>query len=153
MDDIWDFMRILSKATRIMKSKGQRPYSSTRAVRVFWHFLPEIEYILVTLNWPKIWALTLDFWLKEGQRSFSSTCNIRVFFLNLSTGALVVKRFKISDTYKFGTDSRTGIAFLGSKLRGTLVFCLVSNCIPKSFGLSRLAHWKFDDLVPTQPFH
>ena len=27
-----------------MKSKGQRPFSSTRAVRVFWHFLPEIKY-------------------------------------------------------------------------------------------------------------
>ena len=31
-------------STRIMKSKGQRPYSSTHAVRVFGHFLPEIEY-------------------------------------------------------------------------------------------------------------
>ena len=38
--------------TRIMKSKGQRPFSSTRAVRVFWHFLPEIEY-WGPLNSPK----------------------------------------------------------------------------------------------------
>ena len=30
--------------TRIMKSMGQRPFSSTRAIRVFWHFLPKIEY-------------------------------------------------------------------------------------------------------------
>ena len=32
--------------TRIMISKGQRPFSSTRAVRVFWHFLSKIEYML-----------------------------------------------------------------------------------------------------------
>ena len=31
-------------ATCILKNKGQRPFSSTRAVRVFWHFLPKIEY-------------------------------------------------------------------------------------------------------------
>ena len=37
--------------TRIMKSKGQRPFSSTRAIRVFWHFLPKIEY-WVTLRRP-----------------------------------------------------------------------------------------------------
>ena len=37
--------------TRIMISKGQRPFFSTRAVRVFWHFLSKIEY-LVTLNRP-----------------------------------------------------------------------------------------------------
>ena len=38
-------------STRIMISKGQRPFSSTRAVRVFWHFLSKIEY-WVTLNRP-----------------------------------------------------------------------------------------------------
>ena len=34
--------------TRIMISKGQRPFSSTRAVRVFWHFLSKK---LSTLYW------------------------------------------------------------------------------------------------------
>ena len=34
-----------------MKSKGQRPFSSTHAIRVFWHFLPKIEY-WVTLGRP-----------------------------------------------------------------------------------------------------
>ena len=37
--------------TRIMISRGQRPFSSTRALRVFWHFLPKIKY-WVTLRWP-----------------------------------------------------------------------------------------------------
>ena len=37
--------------TRIMKFKGQIPFSSTCAVRVFWHFLPKIEY-WVTLRRP-----------------------------------------------------------------------------------------------------
>ena len=32
------------ESTRILKSKGQQPFSSTRAIRVFWHFLPKIEY-------------------------------------------------------------------------------------------------------------
>ena len=40
--------------------------------------------------WPKLFGLVVD-WLQ-----------------------LVVKRLKISDTSKFGTNSRTGIAFLGS---------------------------------------
>ena len=34
-----------------MISKGQQPFSSTRVVRVFWHFLSKIEY-WVTLRRP-----------------------------------------------------------------------------------------------------
>ena len=34
----------IKNTTRIMKSKGQRPFSSIRAVRVFWNFLSKIEY-------------------------------------------------------------------------------------------------------------
>ena len=45
------FSSLLFTTTRIMKSKGQRPFSSTRAIRVFWHFLHKIEY-WVTLGRP-----------------------------------------------------------------------------------------------------
>ena len=54
-----NFCTTFAKATtRITISKGQRPFSSTRAVRVFWHFLSKIEYIL-KLYWVTLKSMPL----------------------------------------------------------------------------------------------
>ena len=95
-----------------------------------------LQHEMLTYSWKRFYA-SLDESVLQGIRN----------------STLVVKRFKISDTCKFGTDSRTGIAFLGSKFSGILYLSHVPNYIPKSLELSRLPHSKLDDLMPTQPFH